>query len=323
MPVLVKKHPINCRCPKCTRKRSFAMDRRSLSSEFGDEFTDFQEIAHYIAADKMDAEATVALGAAQLGLGIFQVGQSIGTSGDLSVQADVARYVHQNTPAYIPFSKDSIEFKISAHHPRYGIDRQNFYFRLVFEYNRYDLRNVSINVLRNKSSSLYASTFSIQFKASAYSQTTDPVAQILYTMQGRWDPVGLGDVSFDGEMIIKADASARGSINSERGWVRWDGFLMNTLRRTRLSAPPRPGLVPPPTQGARPTIRSGSRGQPVIDLQTRLNRWLTSQGQQTLTVDGAFGRHTKNAVIAFQRAVRLKPDGIVGPNTWAVLVRNW
>ncbi|MBK8903632.1 MAG: peptidoglycan-binding protein [Anaerolineaceae bacterium] len=70
-------------------------------------------------------------------------------------------------------------------------------------------------------------------------------------------------------------------------------------------------------------MRSGSRGQPVIELQTRLNRWLTSQGRQTLTVDGVFGQRTKSAVKAFQGAVHLRRDGIVCPNTRSVLVRNW
>ncbi|MBK8903633.1 MAG: hypothetical protein IPM53_20795 [Anaerolineaceae bacterium] len=241
MSTLVRKHPIQCRCLRCNQKRALVSYRRLIPSEHGvtpERLSGGNQLkqsrGHRHAEDKMDAEATIALSAAELGLSIFQVGQTISTSGDLSVQADVARYVHQNTPAYIPFSKNTIEFKISAHHPRYGFDRQNFFFRLAFEHNKYDLRNVSINVLRDKSSSLYASSLSIQFKASAYSQANDPVAQILYSIQGRWDPVGRGDVSFDGELIIKADASATGSITSEKNWVRWDGFILSSLRRVRL-----------------------------------------------------------------------------------------
>jgi hypothetical protein len=277
----------------------------------------------YEYGDEAETGVEVALGAASLGVAVFQVVQTLATSGDLSVQADVARYVHQNTPANIPFTKASVEFKISAHHPRYGFGRQQFYFRLSFEYNRYDLRNVSIAVLRDKSSSMYASTFSIRFRASEYSLPSDSVAKILYNIQGRWDPVGLGDVSFEGNLIVQANGSAHGNIVSERNWVRWDGFVGRTRRDRAIPLPPTPGLVPPSTSGALPTLRTRSCGQAVSNLQTRLNRWLISQGRQPLQVDGIFGRRTRAAVIAFQQAVRLKPDGVVGPKTWSMLIKYW
>ncbi len=261
--------------------------------------------------------------AASLGIAVFQVGQTVATSGDLSVQADVASYVHQNTPVHIPFTRTSVEFKISAHHPRYFIDRQQFYFRLSFEYNGYDLRNVSISVLRNKSSSLHASTFNIRFKATNYSPPNHPVAEILYNIQGRWDPVGRGDVSFDGNLRVKANGSRKGQIVSEENWVTWDGFLKGTQQSTRIAPPSTPGIAPLPASGSKPTVRLGSRGQAVIDLQIRLNRWLASQGRKMLEVDGIFGRRTKSVVITFQRAASLSPDGIVGPQTWSTLTRNW
>jgi N-acetylmuramoyl-L-alanine amidase len=40
------------------------------------------------------------------------------------------------------------------------------------------------------------------------------------------------------------------------------------------------------------------------------------QGKVGVTVDGKFGKNTKTAVIAYQKANGLKADGIVGLNTW-------
>jgi hypothetical protein len=81
------------------------------------------------------------------------------------------------------------------------------------------------------------------------------------------------------------------------------------------TAPP-PVLIPPneppPAPGAppgRPTLRRGSTGELVKQLQTELG----------LTADSNFGSETEAAVRFFQRNRRLVPDGIVGPATWAAL----
>lgn len=57
------------------------------------------------------------------------------------------------------------------------------------------------------------------------------------------------------------------------------------------------------------TIKLGSRGESVKELQRRLN----------LAVDGIFGKLTDEAVKDFQTAHQLKADGIVGAKTWAAL----
>lgn len=61
-------------------------------------------------------------------------------------------------------------------------------------------------------------------------------------------------------------------------------------------------------------IRIGSKGPDVMKLQQLL-------GAHNLCVlkDGVFGDITREAVLAFQRAHGLFPDGIVGPKTWEVL----
>ena len=62
-------------------------------------------------------------------------------------------------------------------------------------------------------------------------------------------------------------------------------------------------------------VRKGSRGSAVKKLQRALNHHLSRH----TTVDGAFGRQTKNRVKRFQRNHSMKQDGIVGRGTWRAL----
>ena len=60
------------------------------------------------------------------------------------------------------------------------------------------------------------------------------------------------------------------------------------------------------------TLRRGSQGALVRYLQFMLKM----EGYAVGNVDGIFGTQTENAVLSFQRANGLTPDGIVGPRTW-------
>ena len=64
--------------------------------------------------------------------------------------------------------------------------------------------------------------------------------------------------------------------------------------------------------GGYPVISQGARGVYVMVLQDALNYL----GYNTGSIDGIFGANTRAAVIRFQRANNLSPDGIVGCNTW-------
>lgn len=64
-----------------------------------------------------------------------------------------------------------------------------------------------------------------------------------------------------------------------------------------------------------PTLKKGDKGENVKILQTKLN----SKGYN-LIVDGDFGTKTRNAVIDFQSVHGLVKDGIVGKNTWSMLM---
>jgi len=61
-----------------------------------------------------------------------------------------------------------------------------------------------------------------------------------------------------------------------------------------------------------PTLRVGSNGNLVKYLQFNLK----IAGYDVGAVDGVFGNQTRNAVVAFQQANNLTPDGIVGRATW-------
>ena len=68
----------------------------------------------------------------------------------------------------------------------------------------------------------------------------------------------------------------------------------------------------PPTDGL---LRQGSRGSNVIALQKNLNTVMHSG----LTVDGAFGPRTVQALRAFQTRYHLTVDGVYGPQSAAVM----
>lgn len=65
-----------------------------------------------------------------------------------------------------------------------------------------------------------------------------------------------------------------------------------------------------------PTLRRGAKGTAVTYLQEKLLSKLYSVG----TIDGVFGGNTDTAVKAFQRENGLVSDGIVGRNTWNILM---
>ena len=70
-----------------------------------------------------------------------------------------------------------------------------------------------------------------------------------------------------------------------------------------------------PTTTVKPTIRRGSRGDLVRELQDTLE----TLGYDPGGIDGIFGVKTYNALVRFQTDAKLDPDGVCGPKTWAAL----
>lgn len=66
----------------------------------------------------------------------------------------------------------------------------------------------------------------------------------------------------------------------------------------------------------RPTVRSGAKDGVVEELQRRL----TDEGLEPGPIDGIFGPKTKAALVVFQRACGLEPDGVCGTLTWHALL---
>ena len=74
------------------------------------------------------------------------------------------------------------------------------------------------------------------------------------------------------------------------------------------------------------TVRQGSRGDAVRAVQDQIN-FRNLRNGHTLNVDGIFGPRTRSAVIGLQQgfATEIKGfavDGIVGPQTWPMLVNE-
>lgn len=69
-------------------------------------------------------------------------------------------------------------------------------------------------------------------------------------------------------------------------------------------------------------LRQGDEGRTIEVLQYYLSVVASYYNQiPTITQNGVFDEQTRNAVIAFQEAFGLQPDGIVGVNTWQELYR--
>lgn len=63
---------------------------------------------------------------------------------------------------------------------------------------------------------------------------------------------------------------------------------------------------------AEPTLRQGSSGEAVRELQVALQE----TGHNPGSIDGSFGARTEAAVKAFQQSRGISADGVVGTITW-------
>ncbi len=115
-----------------------------------------------------------------------------------------------------------------------------------------------------------------------------------------------------------------------RGWTA-AGRIPGVVHDAEAIVPSTPAPWPPQVgeglvaqvlaafaRASRHVLRVGSRGEAVKIAQ----RLLAAAGFDPGPADGVFGSRTKSAVRRFQAAHGLSPDGVVGPRTWAVLLRR-
>ena len=94
----------------------------------------------------------------------------------------------------------------------------------------------------------------------------------------------------------------------------------NRRAPVRIASIWRPGLLGRATRpaaglGGLLPVELGERSRAVAAVQQRL-----AANRLCVAVDGEFGPHTRRALVAFQRAHGLTPDGVVGRGTWGALV---
>lgn len=105
------------------------------------------------------------------------------------------------------------------------------------------------------------------------------------------------------------------------GSILLDLVKENALWTYDAPAPgPGPQPQPQPSGGTvsveLPILQSGSSGDSVKSVQAVLN----AKGGSGLTVDGQFGPATQAAVRNLQAFLQIEVDGIVGQDTWSVLL---
>ncbi len=96
------------------------------------------------------------------------------------------------------------------------------------------------------------------------------------------------------------------------GAATWNALVNEHMATFNSSADTYPGIV----------LRPGQSSQDVALMQRYLNEiGLAYTAIQQQTVDGKYGDNTTAATRRFQRQFGLSADGLIGPATWAAIVR--
>ena len=141
----------------------------------------------------------------------------------------------------------------------------------------------------------------------------DTICCLFVYKDGKWPHTGLG---LNNE-TIECSSGVQHFTSRNPKWTHW-AVPACVEGEIHPEPSPEPEPTPPPTP-SRPTIRRGSSGVYVKELQTILSKAGYNIG--ATGIDGKFGRRTETAVKEFQQANNLTADGIVGKATWSALLK--
>lgn len=147
-----------------------------------------------------------------------------------------------------------------------------------------------------------------------WSRTAEPgdVVFYKYGTNNRWtNHVGLV-TKVSGNTIYAIEGN---TSNSSKGSQDNGGEVALKKRTSKIVGYGRPDYADAKPLTDHPTLKKGSKGPYVKELQGILN-----QKGASLDVDGSFGSKTLEAVKAYQGAHSLKIDGVVGALTWNSLL---
>jgi hypothetical protein len=144
--------------------------------------------------------------------------------------------------------------------------------------------------------SVYAHTYAYN---RVYQREIDPLGQVYQN-----PPMG---------QIIRFRQLSRTYGAPGVSWWNWQQASTSGWRAISIGAGSLANVAP---TASTPTLRLQSAGDLVVWAQEHL----VSAGYAT-AVDGSYGSSTQTAVVSFQTAHGLTADGVVGPATWAALLR--
>ena len=140
--------------------------------------------------------------------------------------------------------------------------------------------------------------------AKDYGMSADEASEWLETKEGAlasalwfWDKNSLNEIADTGSVKAATKRINGGDIG-----------LDDRQRRYATAIQALTGEIPPRSPVTE-TLRTGSRGDAVKQMQRKLG----------IAADGVFGSGTAKAVKAWQEANGLTPDGIIGPNSLKVM----
>ena len=170
-------------------------------------------------------------------------------NGDYRLTSDVARATpFSRNVAPVPPSTMRVRYVLEAHDPILSNPELAFY--VVMEADCLNIYSVEIGKDDGASTTLYSSTFEINFRAHAEQPPGQRMAVIDFAISRRCDPRGPGKRAFTGRLRVRADGVMTISIEPKGGWVR----LKDRQVLQRLRACPAPD--------APPTCRRPRRSRP-------------------------------------------------------------